>query len=153
MTQPVPAAPLLDLLAPPPPDAASAAGTPAGPVVDRAVGLLDFALAEYERIRKLDEALGLLALKYSDRSGALAIRQLYRQWADQSDELLDRVRGYGLRERFAAPFDRLEDAVGRTRAMLSITLESLEQADEEIRTGNVMSLGEVRRELRARSPA
>jgi hypothetical protein len=118
-------------------------------LADRADRLLDFALAEYARIAELDAGMGRLALCHADRAGAVAMRRLYQQWADQADDFLRLLRGHGLRERLGAKFEELEAAVGRTLAMLSITLESLERAEEQFRTGQTYTLEEARRELRA----
>lgn len=120
-------------------------------LIEKAGALIDFSIAEHERIKALDLKLGRLALRYTDRQGAGAIRNLYEQWAYRAEELLERVHGLGLHRALAEQWGRLQDAVGMTRAMLSIPLDSLERADEQIRRGEVVSLEEVRRELRARS--
>jgi hypothetical protein len=119
---------------------------------DRAGRLIEFAIAEHEQISGLDVGMGRIALNYADPQGAAAMRRMYQQWADQSDELLRRVKSHGLRDQLRAKFDALERAVGVTLAMLSITLDSLRQADEQIERGDVVSIEEVRRELRARTP-
>lgn len=144
--------PLLDLFSPP------SAGVGANPettdegLADRAERLIDFALAEHERIAGLDVGMGRLALNHTDPPGAAAMRRMYQQWADQSTELLRRVKRHGLHDRLRAKFDALERKVGVTLAMLSITLESVRIAAEQIKRGEVVSIEEVRRELRARSP-
>ena len=153
MNQSAPAPPLLDLLDLPSGDPSAGDSSANGALADRARRLVAFSLADYERIRGLDEDLGLLALRYKDPQGANAIRRLYRQWAEQADALLHRLRTDGLRERLSADYEKLDYSVGRTLAMLSITLESLKKADEQIARGEVHSLEEVRRELRARSHA
>lgn len=147
MIQSIPAPPLLDLLdsptgGEPTPDVAGAA---------RADRLIGFLLAEYERIRRLDEDLGSLALRHNDPRGATAVRRLYQQWVDQADELLRRLRSHGRRGQPAGEHAALEEAVGRTLAMLSIPLDALRRADEQIARGETISGEEVRRELRASS--
>jgi hypothetical protein len=112
----------------------------------RAHQLVEFALAEYVRIAELDLGLGRLSLRYQDPQGAAAMRGLYQHWASQADELLGRLRDYGLVENKCTDLER---AVGRTLAMLSIPIESLARAEEQFRTGQTYSLEEVRRELRA----
>jgi hypothetical protein len=141
------APPLLDLL----PGDSSPTGNPARDtaLADRAYRLIGFALAEYGSIVELDLGMDRLALRYADPQGAVAMRRVYQQWVNQTEELLDRVRGHGLRDRLGAKYEELERAVGRTLAMLSVTLESLERADEQFRTGQTQTLEEVRRELRA----
>jgi len=106
---------------------------------------------EYRSIRKLEDALGESRSAPFDRQLAGSLRQVYDQWVRRADELLTRVRDLRLRDRLAERFDELEQAVGRTLAMLSVTLEDLDRADEEIRAHQTVSLEEVRRELRARS--
>jgi len=144
--------PLLDLLSGPPDGAGIESGETDDARADRAGRLIEFALADHERISGLDIGMGRLALDYADPKGATAMRRMYQQWADQSDELLRRVKSHGLRDRVRAKFDALERAVGVTLAMLSITLDSLRRADEQIERGEVVSIEEVRRELRARTP-
>src|ERR1700722_15775137 len=73
---------------------------------DRAQCLIEFSLAKYERIVGLDEdlgkGLGRLALRYSDRRDASAMRRFYQVWADEADSLLDNLRALGLRNRLTA---------------------------------------------------
>lgn len=120
-------------------------------VAELAARLLEYAMDEYRSIRKLEDALGENRSATFDGQLAGSLRRLYGQWADRGDELLTRVRDLRLRDRLAARFNELDDAVGRTLAMLKVTLEDLDRADEQIRAGQVVSLEEVRRELRARS--
>lgn len=148
MSQMIHPTPLLDLL---PSSSEPQTGEPlnASELATRALQLIDFELSEYERITELDLGMGRLSLRHTDPHGAAAMRSLYQQWASQSDELLGRVRNRGLHERFGERYEELERAVGRTLAMLSVTLDSLAQAEEQARTGQTFSLEEVRRELRA----
>jgi hypothetical protein len=141
--------PLLDLL--PPSDSASSgiSGNGVTDLMDRAARLIDFAIAEYQRIAELDLGMGQLSLRHTDPQGATAMRRLYQQWVVHTEELLERVCGYGLRDGLGAGYEELERAAGRTQAMLSVTLESLSAADEQFRKGETFSLEEVRRELRA----
>jgi hypothetical protein len=146
-----PTTPLLDLLPSPPDGAVVDGGEADEALADRAERLIDFALAEHGRITGLDVEMGRLALDYTDPQGAAAMRRMYQQWADEADELLRRVKGLGLHDRLRAKFDALDRAVGVSRAMLSITLESSRRSDEQVERGEVVSIEEVRRELRARS--
>jgi hypothetical protein len=130
-------------------DAAVAGATPGKSLEQRAAQLADFALAEYGRIVELDVSRGRIALRYSDRQGALAMRRLYQQWSDEADQLLRRLKELGHAGQLGGRYDQLEHAVGRTLAMLGVTLESLERADRQIEAGQTKSIEEVRRELRA----
>ena len=153
MTNLVPTSPLLDLLPRPPGHPSDGVGVPQDTSEERAAPLIDFVLAEYERLAELDAALGHVSIRYADRQAASAMRRLYQRWAEQADGLLQGLRAQGLRQRLPAAYDRLERVVGRTQAMLSVTLEALERADEQVRKGETVSSEEVRRELRARSHA
>lgn len=151
VVQTSPTTPLLDLFPSLPDGAVVDGGEVDDALADRAERLIDFALAEHERISGLDIGTGRLALDYTDPQGAAAMRRMYQQWADQAHELLRRVTGRGLRDRLRAKFDALDRTVGVTRAMLSITLESSRRSDEQVERGELVSIEEVRRELRARS--
>lgn len=143
--------PLLDLMViPTPSPEGGAAAPPPGHAVASARVLMAFAKEQHDSLRRLDDAMGgYVTLRQDNRPAALAMRRLYEAWSAQADELLNRVRQLGLREQLAEEYNTLDGVVGRTQAMLSITLESLDRADEQIRTGQTYSLEEVRRELRA----
>jgi len=144
--------PLVDLLSGPRDGAGFDAADTSEALADRAGRLIDFALAEHERISSLDIGMGRRALDHTDPQGAAAMRRMYQQWADETDALLRRVKTLGLCDRLRAKFDALDRSVGVTLAMLSITLESARRSAEQIERGEVVSIEEVRRELRARSP-
>lgn len=148
MTQPFLATPLLDLLSPADITAESGDEGAVSPV-EAARSLMMLSMANYVALRQFDQAMGGLALDRRNRPAALAMRGLYEQWSTQAEELLGRLRQLGLRNFAGADFECLATAVGRTRAMMSVTLESLDRADEQIRTGQTFTLEEVRRELRA----
>lgn len=141
--------PLLDLLPPSGVPSKGVSSEGAADLADRAARLVDFAVAQYQRIAELDLGMGRLSLRYTDPPGAMAMRRMYQQWVVGAEELLERVRGRGLRDQLAGKYDELERAAGRTQAMLSVTLESLSAAEEQFRKGETFSLEEVRRELRA----
>ena len=141
--------PLLDLLSPGDHPATSGDLAPVHSPVEAARSLMMLALANYVALRQFDQGMGGLALNRRNRAAAVAMRSLYEQWASQADELLSRMRQLGLRNSAGSDFECLDTAVARTRAMLSVTLESLDQADEELRAGRTCTLEEVRRELRA----
>jgi hypothetical protein len=108
-----------------------------------------YALQQYTNIRMLDEALGGVALNNRKKPAATAMRRLYERWCKDADALIVRAKQLGLHRGMGADFTALDAAVGRTQAMLKVTLESLDRADEQIRNGQTHTLEEVRRELRA----
>lgn len=144
MSATLPTAAILDLLM-----HSSKGNPPEAWLMDRADRLMDFSLAEHERVSELDIGMNRLALNCADPKGAMAMRQMYRQWADQAEALLQGVKECGLQHRLRSKVDALERRVGVTLAMLSITLESIQRGEEDIRNGRTRSLEEVRRELRA----
>jgi len=149
MSQPISRTPLLDLLSP---ADVTEEGVDEGPAVspeEAARALMMLAMANYVALRQFDQGMGGLALDRRRRPAAVAVRDLYEQWSAQADDLLRRLQQLGLQDLVGADFECLATAVARTQAMLSVTLESLDRADEQIRTGQTFTLEEVRRELRA----
>ena len=108
-----------------------------------------YALQQYTNIRMLDEAFDGVALNNHKKPAATAMRKLYERWCKDVDALIARAKHLGLHKGMGADFAALDAAVGRTQAMLKVTLESLDRADEQIRNGQTHTLEEVRRELRA----
>lgn len=102
------------------------------------------ALAEYRHIDFLDRSARSHAEDPFDRQTAALLRQRYDRWAADAEALLERItpamRVPGVRD--------LEDAVGRTRAMLSVSLDAIDRAAEQVKRGESIPLAEVRRELR-----
>lgn len=113
--------------------------------------LIDFSLAKREGIEGLDVEMGRVALCYAQRKAAMAMRAMYSEWTEEATGLLRHVRETGLGEKLPAKTDQLSYAIARIKAMLSISLEDIEQGAKDIRDGNTFSLEEVRRELRAAS--
>lgn len=74
----------------------------------------------------------------------------HRQWADEAEQVLDRIRRMGEERNQVADFDRLEAAYARTKARLSVTPERLASAMGQVRRGEVVSAKELRDELRTR---
>jgi hypothetical protein len=74
----------------------------------------------------------------------------HRQWADEAEQVLDRVRRMGEGSDRVADFNRLESAYARTMARLSATPERLASAMGQVRRGEVVSAKELRDELRTR---
>lgn len=110
-------------------------------------------LADYRHIRKLDEIPSGQPLVF-DRQVAILIRRMYEEWATQAEGLLMRLRTMksgANANPIVADVSELRDAVLRTRAMLSVSLEEIEEGIAECERGETVTLEEVRRELRAAS--
>lgn len=106
------------------------------------------ALDEYRHIRALDEVPDGLPYVF-DRQVAILLRHMYDQWATHAEALLKRIVKVQTPDRPVKGAEELNLAIGRTRAMLTVTLDSLDRAEEQFRNGQTYSLEEVRRELRA----
>ncbi|HEY2588747.1 MAG TPA: hypothetical protein VGI81_23595 [Tepidisphaeraceae bacterium] len=120
----------------------------AGRSTDVARQLVEAALGELDRIGKLDQSLAPADPAQFDRKTAALIRGLYEQWAREAESLLDRVAQAERRFGPVARSRELHDAVGRTAAMLSISLDDMEAARRDVAEGRLFSREEARRELR-----
>lgn len=116
--------------------------------VDIAGQLAKGMLSELRQIQSIEESLAPAGLTSFDRPTAALIRGLYEQWAREAESLVDRIRQAQQRFGAVAHADALRDALGRTLAMLSVSLDDMEQGRREIAEGRVLSAEEVRRELR-----
>lgn len=116
-----------------------------------AAQLVQSALSEYDRIKQLDGELAPRSNAEHDRHTAVLIRGMYEDWARQADALLDRVTRVQKRFGPVADSEKLGDMYGRTRAMLSVTLEQIERARRDVAEGRTIPMEEVRRELRLRT--
>ena len=112
--------------------------------------LVTGSLCQYRRIDALDRSVRTSQDDPFDRPIAVLLREAYDRWAVDAEALLDRAAELGREGRELPGFEELGDAVGRTRAFLSVTLESMDRAEKQIERGEVTPLAEVRRELRAR---
>jgi hypothetical protein len=116
-----------------------------------AARLVSSALAEIDQIQKLDESLAPQEPLGFDRRTAALVRGMYEKWVQEADLLLDRL---GVLEKRFGPIpeaQKLRDAHGRTRAMLSTSLDDLEHGLKDVAAGRTHSIGEVRRELHLRA--
>ena len=105
------------------------------------------ALAELSAVEAFDKATAPDLYQF-DRPVAAAVRHLFEGWVSTAEPLGARVAAaVGL----AGPMrgaDKLEYAVGKTMARLSITLDDHEQSLRDVVEGRTISLEELRRELR-----
>lgn len=102
------------------------------------------ALAEAAALREHDDRL----YPNEDDAGGLAtaarLHEAWRRWADDADALLKRLRTGG---GAVARADELGYAVGRARAMLTVTPERVIEGRRQVREGRTYNAEEVRREL------
>jgi hypothetical protein len=112
-----------------------------------AAELIESALGELERIERIDQSLAPPDPARFDRPSMALIRGMYESWASDVDALLDRIRQVERRFGKLDSAERLRDAQGRTRAMLAISLDDMEEARRQIVSGKLHSLEEVRRDL------
>jgi hypothetical protein len=85
------------------------------------------------------------------RETEAAMRQVHEQWLAPAMALLTRTREMSAAGRRIEKLDDLESAVLLVRGLLMMTVDELEAAREDAHRGNVVSIEEVRRELRARA--
>lgn len=116
-----------------------------------AAQLVRSALAELSEIQKLEESVAPKDPLAFDRQTAGLIRGLYEAWARGADELLGRVSMVERNCGAVADAEALRDALGRTRAMLSVSLDQVERGLRDIAEGRTVAAEEVRRELRLRT--
>jgi len=116
--------------------------------VSMAGQLVEGALGELRRIQNIEEGLAPAGLTHFDRPTVALIRGMYEQWAHEAQSLLDRITQ--AQQKFGAipKSEELRDALGRTLAMLSVSLDDMEAGRRDIVEGRVLSGEEARRELR-----
>ena len=110
--------------------------------------MIQSALAELAQIRQLDKTLLPVKPEAPDRTTLTLVRGMYEEWARNSDALLNRVEQLQKRSGKISGWEELRDAHGRTCAMLSVTIEAMEEGRRDIAEGRIVSGEEVRRELR-----
>jgi hypothetical protein len=105
-------------------------------------------LADLGWIKKIDATLIPSTRAALERPVVALVRGLYEDWARQAEGLLDRVERLQARSQPIDGYEALRDAHGSTRAMLSISLEAMEQARRDLIEGRTVPAEEVRRGLR-----
>lgn len=118
---------------------------------DAATRWVAAALAEAAALRAHDDQLYPPANDGGALEAAGRLHESWRGWADDAESLLDRLRQIGPGAQSVAGITDLEYAVGRARAMLKLAPESMNEAREQVRRGEVYSAEEVRRELGLKS--
>ena len=77
------------------------------------------------------------------------LHEAWRSWADGAEALLRHAEAVRAGGQTVARVDELRDEVGHVIAMLQLTPAVIAQRREQVRRGEVYSVQEVRRELRA----
>ena len=113
--------------------------------------LIESILLDRTEIEKFDDVLSPDDPLQFDRESASVIRQMYEQWCHDADALLARIGEVERRFGSIAGSDELRRLFGTTMAMLSISLDHMESATQDILKGRLHSAEEVRRELQLRT--
>ena len=79
------------------------------------------------------------------------MRKLHEAWLAAARDLLTRVQEMAAAGHPITGLGELEDAVLTTRGLLMMTLDEIEEGEEQARRGETYTLEEVRRELRAQT--
>src|SRR5687767_4615292 len=138
---------LLDAIANAP---SSDGDAPAELQVRMANELVQAALDEYRHIEALDVCGPTRKWRrLYVRETESQMRQLHEAWLSPARDLLNRVREMHAAGQRIDRLEELEDAVLMTRGLLMTTLADIERGEEQARNGEVFTLEEVRRELRA----
>jgi hypothetical protein len=109
--------------------------------------LIESALTDREEIEKFDKSLSPENPLDFDRQSAGMIRLMYEQWANDVEALLARISDVEQRFGAVAEVAELRHAWGKTKAMLSISLDDMEAGCRDIKEGRLHSIEEVRHEL------
>lgn len=109
--------------------------------------LISASLDEYRHICALDKHLPGEEPEPFNSRVAEVLRKGYEQWATQAEALLARIAPLHQKHEIKL-HDDLALAVGRTQAMLTVSMEAIEKGMEQIRNGEFVTLEEIRRELR-----
>ncbi len=79
------------------------------------------------------------------------MRAMLEAWLAPARDLLVRMREMASAGNRIERLGELEDAVLTTRGLLMMTLDEIEEGEEQARRGETHTLEEVRRELRAQT--
>jgi hypothetical protein len=113
--------------------------------------LIGGALAEFQQLQKLEAKLKPFDNPRADRQTAALFLGSYEAWAREAQGVLERLKRLGDQAATIKGAAELERAYGSTRAMLSISLDDMIKSDEDIKAGRLISIEEVRREVRLRA--
>jgi hypothetical protein len=111
--------------------------------------LIQAALGDLTHIDHIDQSLAPVDESTFDRSTVDLVRGMYEEWARSAEGLLERIERVERRSGRLVDAEQLRHSHGRIRAMLSFSLDALEQGHYEAQQPGT-PIEEVRRELRAR---
>lgn len=109
------------------------------------------ALAEAAALRAHDDVVYPATDDPAEMRTARRLHAAWGRWADEAEQLLDRLRPARAAGERIAGIDELSYAAARARAMLMLTPEVALERMEQVRRGEVFTIEEVRRELRLAS--
>jgi hypothetical protein len=105
-------------------------------------------LAEAAALREHDENVFPATRDPADLRTAHQLHEAWTHWADDAERLWRRMRQLRDAGQPVPEGDDLIRAIGRARAMLKITPEEMLVRQEQMESGRIMTIEEVRRELR-----
>jgi hypothetical protein len=112
--------------------------------------LIAASLADLERVREYESNLAMPQVHDPavDLKLSRSIWQLYKDWAADAEQVLGRARSLmGVHVEGA---ERLDDAIGRILARVSVAPEQIAKAKQQVREGQFIPAKELRDELNAR---
>lgn len=114
-----------------------------------AQSLIAGALAEVEHLRTYERAA---TAERPSTNLALhrCVYELFRQWAQDAEQLFDRLRALKATGTQVPDLERLDRAIGHTLARLKLRPEQVVSATRQALAGQVIPMEELRNELRAR---
>ena len=117
--------------------------------LDQAEHWIAAALAEAKALRQHDEQLYPTSDDTAAMRAAHGLHDAWRNWVDNSERLRARLRPLLDARRHVTGVHDLEHAIARAQATVQITPEAMLARREQVARGEVKTLEEVRRELRA----
>jgi hypothetical protein len=106
------------------------------------------ALAEAKAWRDLDDQLYPADDDPARLERARQLHAIWRQWADQTGALLERIAAYNSPAQLRPDVSELRQENAWARALVRRTPEMILQRLKNARQGNVLTIEEARRELR-----
>ena len=105
------------------------------------------ALAEAAALREHDDQLFPAVDDAAAAEAGQQLRHAWQRWADDADQLLDRMRATGLSSGGVPGAVQLDYEAGRARAMLSMDPQVIQGRRAQAGRGETLSPEDVRREL------